>query len=86
MKGSLKRQDMWCQQEPVQSQVSKGRPSGFLPAERTPASYSSSGRSCSGSSKVRRRAETSGKSTEASQEEHTALKPPPMPGATLGGK
>lgn len=69
----------------MQSQVSKGRHSGLLPAERTQASYSSSGHSCTRSSKVRR-AEASGKSTAASQEEHMALKPSPMPGATPGRK
>lgn len=70
--------------EPVQSRVSRGRHSGLLLAKRTHASYTSSGHSFTRSSKVRRRAETSGKSAEASKEEHTAQKPSLMPGATLG--
>ena len=70
----------------MQSRVSKGRHSGLLLARRTHASYTSSGHSCTRSSKVTRRAETSGKATEASKEKHTAQKPSLMLGATLGRK
>ena len=76
---------MWCQLEPMQSQVSKDRHSGLLPAERTHVSYPSSDAAAL-EAKVRRRAETSGKSTEASQEEHMAPKSSPTSGATLGRK